>query len=713
MVNNHGKKERIVKKNQQMLKEGRNCWKAGPADRVSFLIDAQAYFDAFYKTINNARESIYIACWDIDSRTVLRHEENEAGKKITLGEALNSVVTRRRGLHVHILAWDYAMIFAFDREIQPIFNLGWHSHKRIHFHMNDHHPIGGCQHQKIVVVDNRTAFIGGIDVTKRRWDTSEHAPEDMRRIDPLGRSYGPVHDVQMLADGEIARWAGQLFRKQWRDATGRTLKRKKNGHDDPWPVDIAVDMTGVRAGIARTVPAYKAKSEIREAERLYIDAITAAQKYIYIENQYLTAVKIADVLAKRLTEKNGPEIIIILPYRCSGWLEESTMGALRAGVLKKLVAADSHKRLRVYYPVNGRSPERHVHVHAKVLIVDDKLVRVGSSNLSNRSMGLDTECDLACESEGTKAAEEKIALFRNRLLSEHLGIKTEAFAKAIARQGSLIKAVEACAGNQDRTLQPLYAKASEWVETIAPDPSLIDPEQPIETEPFIREIAPNETTTNGFAIKTLLVLISTVLISLALLWQFLIYKGAFNPNILLQWAARIPDMSSAPLFVMAAFTIGVIIMIPVTVLIAATVLLFEPVQGFSYALTGCLISAAVTYGLGNRLGRHVMRRIAGTKVNRISRRLSKRGVLTIVIARNIPLVHYSLANMLAGASRIRFRDFIIGTALGMTPLIFALTLFSDGIKKAFHDPQPANIITVIIVAIVIGLTVRWLKIRFP
>lgn len=696
-----------------MLIEGKNCWKAGPIKRASFLVDAQSYFDAVYTAVNNARESIYIACWDIDSRTVLKHGGEDAGRNVTLGDALNCAVSRRRGLHVYILAWDYAMIFALDREIQPIFNMGWRRHRRIHFHMNDHHPIGACQHQKMVVVDNSIAFIGGIDLTKRRWDTSGHLPEDSRRIDPLGRPYGPVHDVQMLADAAIARWAGRLFRRQWKEATGRTLKRKKAVCEDPWPEGIPADLTDVRAGIARTVPAYRKKPAILEVERLYIDAITGAQKYIYIENQYLTASKIAHALARRLEEKNGPEIIIIQPCRCSGWLEQSTMGALRAGVLKKLASADRHQRLRVYYPVNGREPERHVHVHAKVLIVDDKLVRVGSSNLSNRSMGLDTECDLACESEGSMHVEKQIALFRNRLLSEHLGIETAAMAEAVDRQGSIIKAVEACAGNRDRTLKILRLQDREWTEAIAPDPSLIDPEQPIETDPFIQEIAPNESTANGFVIKILMILVPVVLLGLALLWQLLLSAGRFDTETVVQLGAHVTDATYAPVFIMAAFIAGVISMVPVTVLIGATVLLFDPLRGFCYAFAGCLLSAAVTYGLGNKLGRHLLRKIAGTKVNRISRRLSKRGILAVAIARNIPVVHYSLANMLAGASHIRFRDFILGTALGMAPGIMALTLFSDRIKKALYEPRAATVIPVIILAVLIGLVVRWLKKRFP
>lgn len=118
------------------------------------------------------------------------------------------------------------------------------------------------------------------------------------------------------------------------------------------------------------------------------------------------------------------------------------MGVLRARLLKQLQGADRFGRLRVYYPVVPDLDGSCVNVHSKVLVVDDALVRIGSSNLANRSMGLDTECDLTIEAAGKTRIARAIAHFRDRLLGEHLGVSPEMVAGMAAAKASLIAAVE-------------------------------------------------------------------------------------------------------------------------------------------------------------------------------------------------------------------------------------------------------------------------------
>ena len=117
---------------------------------------------------------------------------------------------------------------------------------------------------------------------------------------------------------------------------------------------------------------------------------------MYLENQYLSSAAIGDALAARLQEKDGPEIIMVLPQETSEWLEQVSMAVLRSRLLKRLRAADRFGRLHVYYPVL-EDENIQMRVHSKVCFIDDRLLRVGSANLNNRSMGLDTECDLAIE----------------------------------------------------------------------------------------------------------------------------------------------------------------------------------------------------------------------------------------------------------------------------------------------------------------------------
>ena len=147
---------------------------------------------------------------------------------------------------------------------------------------------------------------------------------------------------------------------------------------------------------------------------------------------------IGDALAARLQRKDGPEIIMVLPQETSEWLEQVSMAVLRSRLLKRLRAADGFGRLHIYYPVI-EDENVQVRVHSKVCFIDDRLLRAGSANLNNRSMGLDTECDLAVEAK-EPATENSIAYLRNRLLAEHLGVFARV-AQEHSAERSLVKAM--------------------------------------------------------------------------------------------------------------------------------------------------------------------------------------------------------------------------------------------------------------------------------
>ena len=207
--------------------------------------------------------------------------------------------------------------------------------------------------------------------------------------------------------------------------------------EDLWPSDITPDLTDVDVAIARTMPASESQPAIRECEALFLDSIAQAKQTIYIESQYFTNDKLAGALAARLREPDGPEVIVISPKECHGWLEKTTMGTFRDGAFRQLIAADEYKRLRLVYPAASRSRDVPTFVHSKVMIVDDVLARIGSANFSHRSMGMDTECDLAVDAGGDPDARAGIRHVRDRLLAEHLGLSVDAVARGIERSGSI------------------------------------------------------------------------------------------------------------------------------------------------------------------------------------------------------------------------------------------------------------------------------------
>ena len=411
-----------------ILQPGRNCWRVARARRVAFLVDGAAYFAALREAAARARHSILIIGWDIDSRVSLVPQGAEDGLPAELGPFLDSLVRRSDALEIRVLDWDFAMLYALDREVLPIYSFGWRTHPRMHFHLDDCHPPGACHHQKIVVIDDALAFVGGIDLTKGRWDRPEHRPDEPLRRTANGEAYRPFHDIQMAVDGDAAAAIGELARTRWRRATGEAPAAPSPA--ECWPQDLRPDLTDVDVAIARTAPGHDGEAPVQEIKQLYLDAIAAARRSIYIENQYFTSPTIGDAIAARLREPDGPEIVLLSRRNASGWLEQNTMYVLRARLLKRLRGLDEHGRLHAYYPHRDGLGDQCIDLHTKLMLIDDRLLRMGSANLNNRSLALDSECDLAIEADAPRVA-EALAALRNRLLAEHLDADPQTVAKSL------------------------------------------------------------------------------------------------------------------------------------------------------------------------------------------------------------------------------------------------------------------------------------------
>jgi phosphatidylserine/phosphatidylglycerophosphate/cardiolipin synthase-like enzyme/uncharacterized membrane protein YdjX (TVP38/TMEM64 family) len=660
-----------------ILQPGHNCWRIADASRVAVLVDAASYFEAFVHAVLRARQSVVIVGWDIQSGTRLMPEMPE-GLPAELGPFLDAVVRRNRRLRVHLLDWDFSLVFALEREFLPAIRLGWRTHRRVTFCLDGEHPLGGCHHQKIVVVDDAVAFLGGLDLTTSRWDTSAHLADEPRRVLPDGQPDPPLHDVQAAVSGPAAADLGRLVRARWRHATGRQLRPPRPG-SDPWPAHLKPDFEHVPVAVVRTEPAFDGRREVREVEALYRDSIAAARKWIYIENQYLTSSIVRDAMAARLAEPDGPEIVMVLPRCCSGWLEESTMGVLRGRLLRHLREADVHGRLRVYRP---QLPEdAALNIHAKVMIVDDVLLRVASSNLSNRSMGLDTECDLALEAAGDARVAEGIAGIGDRLLGEHLGVAPDRVARAIAETGSLIRAVESLLG-LPRTLVPLEEESPGWLDQALPETPLVDVERPVANARFLTEVIPLPPELREPALRSVIAAAGTLLllVAVAFLWTWGGVPDWLSPTRLAEWAAPWRDSPLAPFATMAAYVIGSALMLPVTLLIMATMLLFGPWLGTLHALLGSCAAAAAAWLVGRSLWRDTVRRIAGRHLDRVSRQLGRHGVLKMAVVRLVPVAPFTIVNLVAGALHVRLDHFLVGTIIGLAPGVIALAVFAASVR---------------------------------
>ena len=665
---------------ESILRPGYNAFAVARAERVALLVDADAYFRAFYQAALRAKRSITILGWDFNSQTQLHFDAvPEGGPPALLGDFLNYLVRRRRGLYVHVLNWDYPMVFGADREFPPLYGFGWRPSRRVHLKYDDTHPVAGSQHQKIVLIDDTLAFVGGIDLTVRRWDTSAHAPDDPRRL-AYGKPYPPFHDLMVALDGEAAQALAEVARERWRLATGRRLKQV-SATEDPWPPALEPSLRGIEVGIARTMPPRGEAPAVREVERLYLDMIASAQREIYIENQYFTSPRIAAALEKRLAEPAGPQIALVLRLLSHGWLEEATMHVLRTRLIQRLKQADRHGRFRVYYPhIPGLAESCCLDVHSKMMVVDDRQLRVGSANLCNRSMGMDTECDVLIESRGDPAVAAVIRDCRDRLIAEHLGVAPAIFQETLDKTASLHEAIAALRGEQ-RTLRELD-DVKEWPEALVSIASVADPGEPIALD-FLstdRVSAANEK--KGKPAWGRLAFFAVVIGALAALWRFTPLAELAGADNVITWAKAFGATWWAPILVIVAYTPACFVMFPRPLITLGSVIAFGAWLGFLYSLIGIVAAAVVTYFVGRRMRRDTVARLAGPKIERMVDVLRKHGLLAMSLLRLVPIAPFFVVGLVAGAVRLKLWHLAAGTAIGMLPGTLAATIFGDQLENA-------------------------------
>ena len=174
-------------------------------------------------------------------------------------------------------------------------------------------------------------------------------------------------------------------------------------------------------------------------------------------------------------------------------------------------------------------------------------------------------------------------------------------------------------------------------------------------------------------------------------------------------------LAALSVVLIVAYVLGGLVAFPVTLMVIATVLVFGPWWGGAYALTGSVVSAMVVFWTGRMLGRDAVRRFAGGLLNRLSRRLSEAGLVTVITFRIVPVAPFSVINLVAGVSEIRWRDFALGTALGMIPGVTAIVLLADRIAASLRSPDMGRLATLglAVLAVGIGLAAlrRWIKRR--
>jgi phosphatidylserine/phosphatidylglycerophosphate/cardiolipin synthase-like enzyme len=340
-----------------------------------------------------------------------------------------------------LLAWDFSVVYSGDRETQQKEKFTATS-PRIHFEWDEHPAIGGSHHQKFAVIDGAIGFIGGIDICDARWDDCDHRAEHPDRVNVSGGPCKPYHDVQACFSGAIVSPLVDIFCERWARASGQRLALPASEHAHTARFNVQRLSEGLAqpigvnvAALSRTQLDSRALPErIGEVVNLFADAISAAQRLIYIETQYFTSRSIAQVMLERMRNASLPklDIVVFMPHGADTAMEKMALEDTQEGVLCSLldVARETGQQVRLFYPAshNAAGEEIATFIHSKILIIDDRLLMVGSPNCTERSMALDTELAISWEcGSADEDGARHIRAIRTKLLSEHSGLPESAF----------------------------------------------------------------------------------------------------------------------------------------------------------------------------------------------------------------------------------------------------------------------------------------------
>lgn len=418
-----------------------NTWRIHDRSESALLIDGRDYYRAFYAAACKAKKSILLLGWQFDSDVQLvRGDDLPDGvepQDVQLLALLDRLCRERPELQTRVLAWDHSVFFALERELLQKLYFDAITCERFDFRWDNTVPLGGSHHQKVAIVDGRVAFFGSQDICQARWDDSTHRADNEHRTS-RGAGHQPYHEVQVAVTGEAARSMVDLFVWRWYGATGERLDRESLIAEDEGSnaltrpsldFPVTLPMPAARIGLSRTIPEVMGRPQVSEVADLHTRAIENAERFIYIESQYLTSCAVRDALVARMADTSRPklDVVVVLPHKPEKFKEEMTVGVPQAVLLQMIdqVAREHGHALGIYNVVAGTREGGlpvYVYIHAKLMIVDDRLFIVGSANLTNRSMTIDSEIVAAYEAEsGDRTVRNAIRRARVRLMLEHAG----------------------------------------------------------------------------------------------------------------------------------------------------------------------------------------------------------------------------------------------------------------------------------------------------
>lgn len=421
-------------------------WKRAEVTEAAALIDGENYFRAFYNSALAARRYILLVGWQFELETDLLRgpEATHSVLPVSLWSLLRALCDRNDRLHVYVLAWDYSLVYVLERQWLQSARAKLTGHPRMRIEFRAHPEVIGAYHEKFVIIDDQVAFAGGMDFCESRWDTREHSSHNSLRRNALGLPSKPYHDMQAAVTGPVVRDLTDLFKAAWFASLGETLELPPLDtppHPPPkLETLLRTEMHPLPAegmALARTLPKSHVSPEVRELQHSYEHLIAQAQRLIYIETQYFTSSAIGNALRDRMRDESKPRllVIILMPNGAESPKERFVLGVRQDNILSSLRATAKRygHDLRLLCVTDRSEPGHSVatFIHSKLMIVDDRALSFGSANLTNRSMGFDSELNLVWNLDPPGEPVASIQRLRASLLAEHAGHgKESAFLEA-------------------------------------------------------------------------------------------------------------------------------------------------------------------------------------------------------------------------------------------------------------------------------------------
>ncbi len=416
-----------------LLRVGETAWSIEQVDRAGIIVDGKNYYDAFFAACLRAEKFIFISGWQFDSRVELVRDRSPAelgadeNHATSLLAFLNDLCVAKPDLHVYILAWDFSVIYSLEREWLQKLSFDFAAHERVHFTFDACIHAGASHHQKYSIVDGEIAFVGSMDLCEHRWDERSHLAHNPLRTMADGTGYGPYHEVMTYLVGGAARLLVSYFAERWQCAAKTECVLGERSAPFEVPAMEALAMPAREVGLSRTQLAPHG-TEAHEVRELFTELILNAERHIYVETQYFSSRAVAQALETRFRDTSKPklEVVMVLPPEPDGTKEAIAIGVAQSKITARLraVARATGNRLGLYVTMSRDGDVAiPTYVHSKLLIVDDRVLTLGSANLNNRSMGLDTELNVTFEAtDHDIALRRAIRRLRVSLMAEHAGV---------------------------------------------------------------------------------------------------------------------------------------------------------------------------------------------------------------------------------------------------------------------------------------------------